>query len=194
MPKEFLDFEFGVGMPPVSTTAGMEGPSIQRASWPRSYGLPLVRVINKPVIKFRLGDTDHILEIAREDVYETDPFQSSSPQPESKWTASFYYQQWANILGEFAYNKHGERPTWAPSLSTFFPEPDGGQAQLGKKRKGPKNFLKEIEEIKQILWEITRSISGGETGDAAAAAPARPPSERMGTLEDPEDGDSLLAN
>ena len=167
----------------------MDQPSMQRASWPRSYGLPLARVINKPMIKFRLGDTDHILEITREDVYETEPFQSSAQEPVSKWTACFYYQQWANVLGEFAYNKHGERPSWPQTLSTFFPEPDGSQAQLEKKRKGPKNFLKEIEEVKRILWDTTRPVAGDEVGRFAERRP-----DRLGVVDDPEDAELRLGN
>lgn len=185
MPKEYLEFESGVSMPPSSSAAKMDQPSLQRASWPRSYGLPLARVINKPMIKFRLGATDHILEISREDVFETDPFQSSAPEPVSKWTACFYYQQWANILGEFAYNKHGERPSWTQSLSTFFPEPDGSQPQLGKKRKGPKTFLKEIEEVKRILWESTRPAAGEEVGRSAEKRP-----DRLGEVDEREDAES----
>lgn len=160
MPKEYTDFEAGVGVGPAPSPAGILGPPAQRANWPRG-NRELVRVTNKPVVQFRLRETDHVLEVAREDVYETDPWQSSTPKPESKWTASFYYSKWVNDLGEFAYKKHGERPSWEPSLSTFFPEPDDTAAGSNKKAKGARKFIEEVEEVKNILWDAIRCCSTG---------------------------------
>lgn len=185
MAKEYADFEAGVGVGPAPSPAGITGPPTQRASFPRGYH-DLVRVTNKPVIQFTLGKTDHILEIAREDMYDTHPFQSTPPKPESKWTASFYYSKWVNDLGEFAYKKHGETPSWQPSLSTFFPEGDDAAAQSTKPR-GPRFFLNEIEEVKNILWDAIRPITDGEHGDRATT------SERLGTVENEGDGDRTLA-
>jgi hypothetical protein len=187
MSKEYAEFEAGVGISAASSPAGITGPPLQRATFPRGHR-DLIRVINKPVIQFKLGKTDHILEIAREDVYETDPFQTSPPNPESKWTASFYYSKWVNDLGEFAYKKHGERPSWEPSLSTFFPEGDDIAPQPNKKPKGPRNFLNEIEEVKNILWEATKRFTDGENGKLIT------PSGRMGMVGDKENGDQTLVD
>ncbi len=187
MPKEYADFEAGVGVGPAPSPGGITGPSTQRATWPRG-NRELVRITNKPVIQFKLGKTDHILEIAREDVYEIDGFQSSPAPPESKWTASFYYSKWVNDLGEFAYKKHGERPSWEPSLSTFFPEGDDIDAQSKKKPKGPRNFLHEIEEVKNILWEVTRLFTNGQAGTRTTTL------ARMGTDENGVGDDRTLAN
>lgn len=189
LPKEYAEFEAGVGVMPAPSSAGITGPPTQRATWPRGSCHDLVRVTNKPVIQFKLGKTDHILEIAREDVYETVMFQATQPKPESKWTASFYYSKWVNDLGEFAYKKHGERPSWEPSLSTFFPEADETAEQSSRKLRGPRNFLNEIEEVKNILWEaVTRFSMDSATGDRA------PTSERMGTLANNEDAAQPLAD
>jgi hypothetical protein len=176
MPKDYQDFEAGVGVIPTATPAGITGPPLQRATWPRGRR-DLVRVINKPIIQFRLGKTDHTLEIAREDMYEFDPYQSSTPKPTSKWTASFYYSKWVNDLGEFAYKKHGEKPSWDLSLSTFFPEAEDTGAQPKKKPRGPQNFLNEIEEVKNILWEAIKISQDGEHRQTAT-------SQRVGTAED----------
>ena len=177
MAKEYADFEAGVGVSPAPLAARITRPT-QRATWPRGYH-DLVRVTNKSVIQFRLGNTDHILEIVRQDVYETEPFQLSQPKPESKWTASFYYSEWVNDLGEFAYKKHGETPSWEPSLSTFFPEGDETAARSSKKPRGPRNFLDEIEEVKDILWEAVRHVMDGDHAKT---------SDRVGTVEN-EDND-----
>lgn len=187
MPKEYAEFESGVGVSAASSSAGIAGPTIQRATCPLGHR-DLVRIINKPVIQFRLGRTDHILEIAREDVYETHPFQLPSPNPESKWTASFYYSKWINDLGEFAYSKHGEKPSWEPSLSTFFPEEDDSAAQPRKKPRGPSIFLKEIDEVKNILWEATRGFGDSHSEEHA------PVSRRMGTIERAEVEDAQSAS
>lgn len=176
MPKEYSEFESCVGMSATASPSGITGPRLQRARWPRGQS-DLLRVINKPVIRFRLQRTDHILEIAREDVYERDPFQSSPPEPESKWTASFYYPKWNNDLAEFAYLRHGERPSWEPSLSTFFPGGDATAAQSEKKPSGALNFTKEVEEVKNILWEVIRPVTTGGPGQSAAI------SDRIGTFE-----------
>lgn len=180
MSKEFAEFEAGVGVGPAPSPAGITGLPTQRATFPRGHR-DLARVINKPVIQFRLGKTDHVLEIAREDVYETELFQSSPPKPESKWTASFYYLKWVNDLGEFAYKKHGERPSWEQSLSTFFPEADDVAARPRKKAKGPRNFLEEIAEVKNILWEAITSSTDGELGEGTTK------SKRIGMLTDARD-------
>ena len=187
MSKEFAEFEAGVGVGPAPSPAGITGPPIQRATFPRGYR-DLGRVINKPVIQFRLGKTDHVLEIAREDVYETELFQPSPPKPESKWTASFYYLKWVNDLGEFAYKKHGERPSWEQSLSTFFPESDNVTSRSSKKAKGPPNFLDEIAEVKNILWEAITSFTDGEPGEGSTK------SKRIGTLTDADNANRVLAN
>lgn len=187
MPKEFAEFESRVGVGPAPAPAGITGPPMQRAVWPRG-NRELVRVTNKPIIQFRLGRTDHVLEIAREDVYETDIFQSTLPQPESKWTASFYYSKWVNDLGEFAYNKPGERPLWESSLTTFFPEVEDSPGRSKRKHlKGPRNFLKEIEEVKDILWEVLKPDMDSETANSSMI------SERIGTLETQNDQDELFA-
>jgi hypothetical protein len=189
MAKEYIDFEARVGVDPASSPGGITVPPAQRASFPRGYH-ELVRVINKPIIRFKLGKTDHILEIAREDIYETHPFQPVPPKPQSKWTASFYYSKWINDLGEFAYKKHGEVPSWLPSLSTFFPEPDddddavdyaaaaadyaaAATAHRNRKPKGPRLFLLQIDQVKDILWEAMRSADG--------ELPA--PFQRVGTVQ-----------
>jgi hypothetical protein len=182
MPKEYAEFESGVGVIPAPEPAGITGPPMQRASWPRGYG-GLVRVTNKPVIQFRLGKTDHILEIAREDVYEIDSILSPTPMPESKWTASFYYSKWVNDLGEFGYLRHGEKTSWQPSLSTFFPEEGDTTNQSAQKPKGPRNFLKEIEVVKNILWDATRALDDDQTEDLVTI------SQRIGIVED-QDGEN----
>lgn len=193
MAKEYAEFEAGVGVAPAPSPAGIMGPPTQRASFPRGYR-DLIRVTNKPVVKFRLGKTDHVVEIAREDVYETELFQSSPPKPESKWTASFYYLKWVNDLGEFAYKKHGERPSWEQSLSTFFPEVDDEEVAAAapapprKKTRGPRNFLDEIEEVKNILWEAITSLTDGELGNGSTR------SGRIGTLMNEQNGAQVLDN
>lgn len=176
MAKEYADFEAGVGLGAAPSPAGVTGPPTQRASFPRGHH-DLVRVTNKPVIQFTLGKTGHILEIAREDVYETHLYQSSPPKPESKWTASFYYSTWANDLGEFAYKKHGEAPSWQASLSTFFPEGDDAADLPPKKAKGPRMFLDEVEEVKNILWEATRLCRDENHAQMQMT------SERIGTVQ-----------
>jgi hypothetical protein len=183
MSKEHLDFEARVGVMPAASPrgAGITAPPSQRASFPHGYH-ELVRVTNKPIIRFTLGQTGHVLELAREDIYPTQLLQSSPPKPQSKWTACFYYSQWVNDLGEFAYKEHGEAPSWPQSLSTFFPEPDDGGADgidavadgdadyatiaaiaaaAKKKPKGPRLFLAEVELVKNILWDALKSSNDG---------------------------------
>jgi hypothetical protein len=194
MSKEYLEFEARVGVAPASSSrgGGITAPPSQRASFPHGYH-ELVRVTNKPIIRFTLGQTGHVLELAREDIYPTHLLQTSPPKPQSKWTASFYYSQWVNDLGEFAYKKHGEAPSWPQSLSTFFPEPDDGggadavddngdavyaaiaaaAAAAKKKPKGPRLFLAEVEQVKNILWDAMESADG----DVVTAL------RRVGTVE-----------
>lgn len=167
MPKEYADFESGVGVSAIGEEAGVWGTPKQRASWGGGR-CGLMRVTNKPVIKFTLGKADHILEIAREDVFNIDPLRPSEPLPASKVTASFYHSKWVNDLGEFAYLKPGERPSWEAALSTFFPEEENGVSgevgpatvQAEEKLKGPRQFLREVEQIKQILWDAVKFARG----------------------------------
>ena len=208
MSKEHLDFEARVGVIPTASPGGggITAPPSQRASFPHGYH-ELVRVTNKPVIRFMLGQTGHVLEIAREDIYPTQLLQSSPPKPQSKWTASFYYSKWVNDLGEFAYKTHGEAPSWQQSLSTFFPEPDDGggdndgdgngdedavadgdaeyaaiaaaAAAAQRKPKGPRLFLAEVEQVKNILWDALTSSADGDVPLAL---------RRVGTVEQVGEG------
>jgi hypothetical protein len=174
--KENIDFANSVNVIPTTAPSSFLAPPRQRAIWAK-HRSDLVRIVNKPVLQLKVQKTGHILEIAREDVYERDTSQSFASDPESRWTASLYNPKWANDLGEFAYIQHGQKPDWEPSLATFFPEPEDAIPLPGNKPRGPRDFIKVVEEMKNILWEATRlDTDRGKEGAAMA-------SERIGTLD-----------
>ena len=151
--QEYVKFESGVSLENCFATSAILEPARQRAKFP-AIGYPhLLRVTNKPVIQFKLPRTDHVLELAREDIYEGKAIHTKNSAPSfSKWTASFSYSKWANDLAEFSYMAHGEKPSWESSLANFFPD-DNGDGQASDRRAGAENFLKEVDNIKNILWE-----------------------------------------
>jgi hypothetical protein len=112
----------------------------------------LSRVTELTTKRYRFKDTDGIFEITRRDEYPEAPGQSR-PNPESTtWSASYYYPEWDNLLGEYAYLEPGQQVSWQPYLQTFFPE-----EKTAPKSAGFKRFIKEVEELQNLLSREMRT-------------------------------------
>lgn len=160
--QEFVKFAAAVSVKDCFTTTAITEPAVQRASFP-TLGYPyLQRATNKPTIQFQLARTGNVLELIREDIYEGDDLRAvmgkRSTPTASKWSAAFYFPCWDQNLGDFLYLEQGAKPDWEPSLSTFFPD-NGGDNRVPDGRSGVIDFLKEVNEVKDILWEV---IQGAE--------------------------------
>ena len=115
------------------------------------------RVTELTTVKYRFKDTDGKFELTRKDEYDESPQQTKSLPVTSTWSASYYYPEWDNLLGEYAYIQPGEQVTWQPSLAAFFPPRNGEAASMGFKK-----FIEEVKELQKIFPKDTKkSIASG---------------------------------
>ena len=97
-------------------------------------------------ITYDLRDTDAKFQLTRKDEYPQTQYGTEAGPPISRLSASYFYPNWDNLLGAYAYLQPGGQVEWQPSLSTFFPDTSGeGRAH------GLKKFMDEIREIQRVI-------------------------------------------
>ena len=137
---------------------GIRAQPQRRAIYPVVSPRP-TRVIEMSTIKYRFKDTDGVFELTREDEYLETRYNSSCKPPQVSWSASYYYPEWDNLLGEYAYLQPGAEVEWQRSLETFFPD-----ATASVKPRGLKKFMKEVAEIQEILSaEMENGVDGSDS-------------------------------
>jgi hypothetical protein len=112
----------------------------------RSGGPKPTLVTELRTVTYDLRDTVAKLELTRKDEYQQTQYGTEAGPPVSRLSASYFYPNWDNLLGDYAYLQPGGQVEWQPSLSTFFPDTSGEG-----KAKGLKKFMEEIREIQRVL-------------------------------------------
>ena len=157
--KERLFFENNITCKPSS--GGPKAKSTRRAVFPAS-NTALLQVAELTITEYNVKDTDGKFRVIRKDVYPQTAYGSGPVAITSTVSAVYFYPEWDNLLGEYAYLPVGSHVTWEPYLSTFFPERDL-QTSYG----GFQKFMQEIETIQQALSQesLKNSSSGTSSAD-----------------------------
>ncbi|KAK2750342.1 hypothetical protein FQN57_003822 [Myotisia sp. PD_48] len=123
--------------------------------------VPVARIVEKSVLRYRVKNTDYVFELARYDEYQrVENTEAHSllaiPQPNvmaevpvSTWGASMFDFEWDNQLGLHANFRIGHNANWSPTLKTFFPCPEG--ADPADLRSGFHRFLVLVKKVAALL-------------------------------------------
>ena len=131
---------------------GIKAPAKRRAVYPPNH--PRLRQVHELImLRYPFKNTDGIFELRRTDVYDETPEYASAVPERSTWTANYYYPDWDNLLGEFAYIKPGGEVTWHRQMSSLFP--DSADA---KRPDGFRRFLREVYEIQDLLGNALNQL------------------------------------
>jgi len=148
----------GMKMPP----NGIKSYPARRAVFPPGER-QLRRVSEISVTRFLFKDTEGRFELRRKDIYDEAPGQASAVPIDTEWTAAYYYHEWDNLYGTFAYLKPGQDVGWERDLATFFPEGMAEDDARALPRGGFKSFMREIEEIQDLLGNAIDNLPRAET-------------------------------
>ena len=156
--KERLFFENNITCKPSS--GGPKAKSTRRAVFPTGNAA-LLQVAELTITEYNVKDTDGKFRVIRKDVYPQTEYGSGPEAVTSTLSAVYFYPEWDNLLGEYAYLPVGSHVTWDPYLSTFFRDRDL-QTSYGGFRK----FMQEIETIQQALSQDSFKNSSSGTSSA----------------------------
>ena len=110
----------------------------------------LEKVSEVTIAKYKFKDTDGTLEVTRVDIF---PQQLGQPSPvplRTEWQVNYYYQEWDNLMAQFANIEPGGDVEWNRDLTTFFPKVVDEDHPKSLPQ-GFHNFMKEVEEIQILL-------------------------------------------
>ncbi|KAK5939219.1 hypothetical protein PMZ80_008522 [Knufia obscura] len=119
----------------------------------------LETVREEAVAKYRFKDTKGTLEVKRVDIF-SQQFGEPSPVPQrTEWHANYYYQEWDNLMAQFANIEAGQDVDFTRDILTFFPKVVDEDYPKSLPQ-GFKNFMKEVEEIQLLLSQALGEHAG----------------------------------
>ncbi|KAL4939989.1 hypothetical protein BDV06DRAFT_224532 [Aspergillus oleicola] len=141
---------------------------------------PVSRFVEKTAMRYRIRDTNYVLEVARYDEYrrvgmpilQTGLMMTGniSDKPYTTWGASIFDAKWDNLLGGHANLPVGQSANYAPNLATFFPTREGPSSPAAKDQS--QGFWDLIGLVKQAAELLGPTPTYQEDTDVEAASAA----------------------
>lgn len=153
-------FENSVGFKP--SLNGLRFPPSKHAIFPPG-NTELTDIEEIAVARYPFKETRGTLEIRRKDIFLQRVGDASSLPSRTEWQANYYYQEWDNLMSDFANIESGEAVRWPRELHTFFPKTIDEDSPKALPL-GFKNFMKEVEEIQELLTKALRAKGHGVNG------------------------------
>ncbi|KAL4969145.1 uncharacterized protein BDV14DRAFT_210937 [Aspergillus stella-maris] len=146
---------------------------------------PVSKFVEKTAIRYKIRDTDYVLEVARYDEYRRGGVPipktglmmtgSISDVPYTIWGASIWSAEWDNLLGEHANLPVGHSAKYAPNIATFFPTEGNPSSPAAKDQtKGFWDFIDRVKQVAELLGP-TRTQPEDTDADVSASKPAETP-------------------
>jgi len=111
------------------------------------------------IAKYRFKDTKGTLEVKRTDYFPQQFGEPSAVPVRTEWRANYYYQEWDNLMAQFANIEAGQDVEWSRDISTFFPKVIDEDYPKSLPE-GFRNFMKEVEEIQVLLDQALEQQAG----------------------------------
>ncbi|KAI5288823.1 hypothetical protein KEM54_004822 [Ascosphaera aggregata] len=138
-------------------------PGRLRVSFPVEQSQNLKSIQQKTSLRYRIKQTNYVLEIARYDTFQCTPSVNSCETARSftfgvprvsetavtTWGASLYDTTWDDYIGQNATSRCGENVHWKPSIKSFFPSSD--PETKDNVYAGFSEFLELVKEVSQML-------------------------------------------
>ena len=119
----------------------------------------LVEVNEVAIAKYQFRDTKGTLEIRRTDTFPQQSGESRAVPVRTEWRANYYYQEWDNLMAQFANIDAGEDIGWSRDLPAFFPKVVDEDYPKSLPQ-GFTKFMKEVEEIQVLLDQAIGQQAG----------------------------------
>ena len=120
----------------------------------------LLTVYEVAIAKYRFKDTKGSLEVKRVDEFPQRHGEPSAVPVRTEWRANYYYQEWDNLMAQFANIEAGNDVDWSRDISTFFPKIINEDHPRSLPQ-GFRNFMKEVEEVQVLLDDAANTTTHG---------------------------------
>lgn len=138
---------------------GIKAAPTRRAKFPP--GRQMLNKISEITILRYIFKEKGVFELRRRDAYSPG-VTGGSKEIRSDWSATYYYREWDNDMGQFADLKPGQDVDFRRSVTTFFPASTDEKQEAGLKR-----FTNEIEELQTLLGICIDALpQAGTNGEA----------------------------
>lgn len=156
--QELRSFEGTVNFTPAGPDARF--PPGRHATFPPgNKDLQVVKEIT--IARYPFKKTKGTFEMRRVDIFSQRPGETSSLPHSTEWYAYYYYLEWDALMSKLGGIEAGGDIEWRRELETFFPKvEDKDYPKLLPD--GYKQFMKEVEEIQELLTKATEKVRGPE--------------------------------